>query len=68
MPEINCSNCSFFRGDNLPILRGLNRGIADAVITAPPFCSNEFYEHCFGTDPKDHKGKTKPIEQRNNKK
>ena len=46
--------------DNLDVLRGLNRNIADAIITDPPFCSNQFYEHCFGTDPKDRKGKTKP--------
>ena len=44
----------------MDVLRGLNRGIADAVITDPPFCSNEYYEHCFGTDPKDKKGREKP--------
>ncbi len=46
--------------DNLDVLRGLNRNIADAIITDPPFCSNQFYEHPFGTDPKDKKGKPKP--------
>ena len=60
MPEMNCKNRTVFIGDNLDILRGLNRNIADAIITDPPFCSNEFYEHPFGTDPKDRKGKTKP--------
>lgn len=59
MPEMNCANRSIFTGvDNLDVLRGLNRGIADAIITDPPFCSNQFYEHPFGTAPKDRKGKT----------
>ena len=59
--EMNCENRTVFYGvDNLDALRGLNRGIADAIITDPPFCSNQFYEHCFGTDTKDKKGKTKP--------
>ena len=60
-PEMNLLNRHVLTGvDNLDALRGLNRNIADAIITDPPFCSNQFYEHPFGTDPKDKKGKTKP--------
>lgn len=55
---MNCKNRTVFIGDNLSIMRGLNSGIADLIATDPPFCSNEFNEHCFGTDPKDKKGNT----------
>ena len=58
MPEMNCKNRTVFIGDNREVMLGLNAEIADAIITDPPFCSNEFYEHCFGTDPKDKNGNT----------
>ena len=60
MSELNCRSQSVFLGDNLDVLRGLNRHIADAVITDPPFNSNRRYHHLFGTRPKYKSGKTKP--------
>lgn len=60
MPEMNCNNRHVFIGDNLPILRGLNSGIADLIATDPPWNKEKKFNHPFGSNPKDRKGKTKP--------
>lgn len=60
MSEMNCKNQTVFLGDNLDIMRGLNRRIADAVITDPPFNSNRRHNHNFGTPPKTKSGRPKP--------
>ena len=57
---MNCKNQTVFLGDNLDIMRGLNRRIADAIITDPPFNSNRRHNHNFGTPPKTKKGQPKP--------
>ena len=57
---MNCKNQTVFIGDNLPILRGLNSGIADLIATDPPFNKEKRFNHPFGTNPQDRKGKTKP--------
>lgn len=33
----NCENQTVFIGDNLPIMRGLNSGIAGLICADPPF-------------------------------
>ena len=53
-------NRTVYIGDNLDVMRGLNRCIADAIITDPPFNSNRRYEHAFGTPSADKKGRKKP--------
>ena len=60
MSEMNCKNQTVFLGDNLDIMRGLNRRIADAIITDPPFNSNRRHNHNFGTPPKTKSGQPKP--------
>ena len=60
MSELNCKNQTVFLGDNLDIMRGLNRGIADAIITDPPFNSNRRHNHNFGTPPNAQSGQPKP--------
>ena len=60
MSGLNCANQTVFLGDNLDIMRGLNRGIADAIITDSPFNSNRRHNHLFGTRPKYKSGKDKP--------
>ncbi len=57
---MNCKNQTVFLGDNLDIMRGLNRRIADAIITDPPFNSNRRHNHSFGTPPKTKSGQAKP--------
>ena len=57
---MNCKNQTVFLGDNLDIMRGLNRRIADAIITDQPFNSNRRHNHNFGTPPKTKKGQPKP--------
>ena len=57
---MNCESQTLFIGDNLPILRGLNSGIADLIATDPPFNKERRFNHVFGTNPKDRQGKTKP--------
>ncbi len=57
---MNCKNQTVFIGDNLPILRGLNSGIADLMATDPPWNKEKRFNHVFGTNPQDRKGKTKP--------
>ena len=57
---MNCKNQTVFIGDNLPILRGLNSGIADLIATDPPWNKEKRFNHVFGTNPQDRKGKTKP--------
>ena len=59
-PTMNCENQTVFIGDNLPILRGLNSGIADLIATDPPWNKEKRFNHVFGTNPQDGKGKTKP--------
>ena len=58
--QMNCENQTVFIGDNLPILRGLNSGIADLIATDPPWNKEQRFNHPFGTNPKDKKGKIKP--------
>ena len=58
--KMNCKNQTVFIGDNLPILRGLNSEIADLIATDPPWNKEKRFNHVFGTNPKDRKGKTKP--------
>ena len=60
MSEMNCKSQTVFLGDNLDIMRGLNRRIADAIITDPPFNSNRRHNHNFGTPPKTKSGQPKP--------
>ena len=57
---MNCKNQTVFIGDNLPILRGLNSGIADLIATDPPWNKERRFNHLFGTNPKDKKGREKP--------
>ena len=58
MPEMNCKNQTVFIGDNREVMLGLNAEIADAIITDPPWNKEKRFNHPFGTDPKDKKGKT----------
>lgn len=60
MPEMNCSNRTVFIGDNLPILRGLNSGIADLIATDPPWNKKKQFNHPFGTKTTTKTGKKKP--------
>ena len=36
-PKMNCKSQTVFIGDNLPIMRGLNSGIADLIYLDPPW-------------------------------
>ena len=56
----NARSGTVFLGDNLDIMRGLNRRIADAIITDQPFNSNRRHNHNFGTPPKTKSGQAKP--------
>ena len=53
-------NRRLFLNDNLPVMKNLDDEIADAIITDPPFNSNRFYEHNFGSKTTDKKGKKRP--------
>ena len=44
MPELNCKNRSVFIGDNREVMHNLNAEIADAIITDPPFNSEQTLE------------------------
>ena len=65
---MNCNNRSdqhrynrrLFLNDNLPVMQNLDSAMSDAIITDPPFNSNRFYEHNFGSKTTDKKGKKRP--------
>ena len=59
-PDQHRYNRRLFLNDNLPVMINLDAAIADAIITDPPFNSNRFYEHNFGSKTTDKKGKKKP--------
>ena len=43
-PEMNCKNRTVFIGDNREVMHNLNAEIADAIITDPPFNSEQTLE------------------------
>ena len=53
-------NRRLFLNDNLPVMQNLDSAMSDAIITDPPFNSNRFYEHNFGSKTTDKKGKKRP--------
>ena len=59
-PDQHRYNRRLFLNDNLPVMKNLDDEIADAIITDPPFNSNRFYEHNFGSKTTDKKGKKRP--------
>ena len=64
--EPNCKNRTVFIGDNREVMLGLNAEIADAIITDPPFNSEQTLEDAQAKSAKKESARDYPVDEHGN--